>query len=217
MIIASMVLTVIPLTALAPTRCDDPLTAVEDRTCSTPAELGTQVLSTPPAPDPVVAASATAELDFDGSGEVQRGPVRDRIEQLATDVEQARVRAADLAREQRDIEADMESLGEAGGRGGSEAGQRLFERKNAMHEELADLEREIQRLRGETRVDQSEVSDRLDDAASTIEDDKLKERVRWSRGLIGARDGEYIREFEAETARIFEELQEELQRASDAI
>ena len=55
------------------------------------------------------------------------------------------------------------------------------------------------------------------EAATTIRDDMLKERFRYSRGLIGVRDREYTREFEAETTRVVEELAEELQRAVDAI
>ena len=57
----------------------------------------------------------------------------------------------------------------------------------------------------------------MEDAAGTIADDKLKDRVRYSRGFIGIEDGGYPREFEAETTRIVEELQEEMQKASDAM
>ena len=58
----------------------------------------------------------------------------------------------------------------------------------------------------------------LVDATSTIEDNKLRDRVRFSQSLIGSRDTEYnMRQFEAETTPIFNELHEELQRASDAV
>ena len=111
----------------------------------------------------------------------------------------------------------MDSLTEGGGGPGSEAGRRLVERKQLMYEEIADLEREIQRLKGEAGADQSEVSGRLDDAGRKIEDNKLKERIRYSLGLVGTSpDREYVNEFEAETTRVVEELRKELQRASDA-
>ena len=219
MIITWMVLAVIPLTALAPTRCDDPVTAVQGATCPMSAELSVSTETDGvPAPDPVVAPSETAESALARLEEAQRRLEQDRMEQLATGVDEARARAADLAREQRDIEAEMDRhrLGTSA-RPGPGAGRRLFDRKEAMQEEIADLEREIHRLRDEARADQREVSDRLDDAARTIADDKLKERVRYSRGLIGIQDREFMREFEAETTRVVEELQEELQRASDAI
>ena len=111
----------------------------------------------------------------------------------------------------------MDRLAEAGNGPGTDAGRRLFERKEAMQEEIADLEREIGRLTRYARSDQREASDRLREAATTISDDKLKERVRYSRGLIGVQDRAFTREFEAETTRIVEELEEELERVSDAI
>ncbi len=169
-----------------------------------------------PAPDPVVAPFATAESAPDRLEEAQRRLERD-MERLSTDVEEAQARAVDLAREQRDIEADMNRVGEANSGPDSEAGRRLFERKEAMNDEIADLEREIDRLTSIARAYQRDASDRLSEAATMIRDDKLKERVRYSRGLIGVQDREYTREFEAETTRIVEDLQEALQRASDAI
>ena len=112
----------------------------------------------------------------------------------------------------------MDRLAEASRGPGSEAGLRLFLRlfdlKEAMYDEIADLEQEILRLSSEA---QGEISERLDEAARTIKDDKLKERVRYSRGLIGVQDREYMREFEAETTRIVEELQTELWSASRAL
>ena len=163
------------------------------------------------------AATADANSALDRLEETMRRLERDRMERLSTDVEEAQARAAELAREQREVADDMDRLAEAKGQPGSEAGRRLFERKEAMIEEIGDLRREIDRLRSDARADQREASERLDDAARTIEDEKLWDRVRYSRVLIGTEDREYTREFEAETTRIIEELQEELQRASDAI
>ncbi len=129
-------------------------------------------------------------------------------ERRLIEVEIAFERAVLLAHAQRDIEAEMNRLVEARVGPGSEAGRPPIEAKEAMHDEIADLEREILRLSSEA---QGEISELLDEAARTIEDDKLKERVRYSRGIIGFQDREYVREFEAETARIVEELQEELE------
>ncbi len=55
------------------------------------------------------------------------------------------------------------------------------------------------------------------DAATTIDDKKLIERVRYSLGIIGIEDRAYVNEFEAETSRIVEELQRELQSASRSL
>jgi len=163
------------------------------------------------------AATADANSALDRLEDVQRRLERDRIDRLRSDVEETQRRAEDLMREQRDMEADMNRLGEASGGPGTEAGRRLFERKEAMNDEAADLEREIDRLASDARADQRDASERLREASNTIRDDKLKERIRYSRGLIGSQDGEYTNEFEAETTRIVEELAQELEEAIDAI
>ena len=136
---------------------------------------------------------------------------RVRITRLSTGIENALARAQDLAREQRDVEASMDRLAEANLGPGSEAGRRLFDRKEAMYDEVADLEREIDRLMSESWRDERAAADQLDVARGTIVDNKLKERVRYSRGLIGFDDREYAREFEAETTRVVEELQEKME------
>ena len=162
-------------------------------------------------------ATADANSALDRLEEAQRRLERDRMDRLRADVEEAQRRAEDLVREQRNIEAGMNRIGETGGGPGTEAGRRLFERKEAMNEEVTDLDQEIDRLQREARADQREAWNRLEEAGRTIEDDKLKERIRYSRGLIGLQDRDFTREFEAETTRITEELQRELERASDAI
>ena len=136
---------------------------------------------------------------------------------LSNDVQEARVRATGLAREQALIEAEMDRVSEAGHGPGSMAGRTLFDRKEVMNEEIADLEEYIGRLASDAQDGRSEASDRLREAVATISDEKLKERVRYSRGLIGLQDREYTQRFEAETTRVVEELAEELTRASDAI
>lgn len=136
---------------------------------------------------------------------------------LSNGVQEARVRAADLAREQADIEAEMDRVSEAGNGPGSPAGRALLDRKEVMLDEVAALEEHIDRLASEIQEGRNEASDRLREAATTISDDKLKERVRYSRGLIGVQDRDYTREFEAETTRVVEELAEELASASAAI
>ena len=126
------------------------------------------------------AATADANSALDRLQEAQRRLERDRVDRLRSDVEEVQQRAADLVREQRDIQADMNRLGEASSGPGTEAGRRLFERKEAMNQKIADLEREIDRLASDARADQREASDRLRQAATTIRDDKLKERIRYS-------------------------------------
>ena len=160
--------------------------------------------------------SADASSALDRLEEARRRLERDRVSRLREDTEEAVQRAQDLADEQREIQDQMARLGEDG-QDIRESARRLFERKEAMAEELADLESQIDRLSRDARSDQQATADRLVEAAESIRDNKLKERVRYSRGLIGTRDQDYTSEFEAETTRAIDELQEHLEEAVDAV
>ena len=167
-----------------------------------------------PAPDPVVVRFVNPESTLRFEISVRRS----LMDPLRRDVEEALRRAEDLVREQHYVESSMKRLAEATGVSDRQTRRHLlFERKDAMLIEIADLEREILRLTRVARADQGEASVWLNNAASTIEDDKLKERLRYSRGVIGILHLDYSREFEAETSRIVEELQEELESASRAL
>jgi len=161
--------------------------------------------------------SADAGSALDRLEEARRRLERDRVSRLREDAEEALRRTQDLAAEQREIQDQMARLGEEGDGDIREAARRLFERKEAMAEELADLESQIDRLSSDARSDQRETSDRLKEAANSIRDNKLKERVRYSRGLIGTRDQDYTGQFEAETTRAVDELQQRLEEAVEAV
>ena len=161
--------------------------------------------------------SADANSALDRLEEARRRLARDRVDRLSEDAEEALQRTQDLASEQREIQDQMARLGDEDGGDIRAAARRLFERKEAMAEELADLESQIDRLSSDARSDQRAASDRLKEAANSIRDNKLKERVRYSRGLIGTRDQDYTKQFEAETTRAVDELQQRLEGAVGAV
>ena len=163
------------------------------------------------------AGTADAASALDRLEDARRGLEHDRTVRLRDDTEEAARRAEALAEDQREIQQQMARLGELEGTALEEAARRLFERKGAMTEELGSLEGQIDRLSAEARATQRETSDQLGEAANSIRDNKLKERVRYSNQLIGTRDQDYTREFEGETQRGFDELEERLERAAAAV
>ena len=158
------------------------------------------------------AASALDRLE-----EARRRLERNRVGRLREDTEDALRRAREMAEEQRRIGRQMSQLAEKEGAALQESARRLFERKESMAEELRDLEGQIDRLGGDARPSQRAAAERLAEAANSIRDNKLKERVRYSRGLIGTGDQDYTRQFEAETQRAFDELEDRLGQAVDAV
>jgi hypothetical protein len=110
---------------------------------------------------------------------------------------------------------DVERLAE----GGNQSGRlrRLMERKEEMAEETAELEADLDRLARESRSEQRDASRRLREAANAIRDDKLEDKIRYSRGVVQQRSPEYARNFEEEIADDIEELRERIEMARDAI
>ncbi|GMR12087.1 MAG: hypothetical protein BMS9Abin29_0274 [Gemmatimonadota bacterium] len=162
--------------------------------------------------------TAEAGAAQDRLAEAQRRLQQNRVERLRRDAQDALRRAESLVREQEDIKEGMSRLGEGDINQQLEKARRLFERKEAQAREVADLERQLDRIAADARQEQQrDASDRLTEAANSIRDNKLKERVRYSRGLIQARDPEFTEEFEEGTATAIDELRDRITKGTEAI
>lgn len=161
--------------------------------------------------------TAEASAAQDRLAEAQRRLQKNRVERLRQDAQDALRRAENLVREQEDIKESMSRLGEGDINQQLEEARRLFERKEAQATEVADLERQLDRVAADSRQEQRDASERLTEAANSIRDNKLKERIRYSRGLIQARDSEFTEGFEEETANAIDELRDRIAEAMEAI
>ena len=150
--------------------------------------------------------------------------VQDRLQneqtgRLQRDIADALRRANRLADEQREVASEVSGLeglqNEDEGR--IENLRRLMERKDEMEGEVADLERQIDSTSADFRRDERDASRRLQEAASGIRDNKLKEKIRYSKGLMRARPGDTANAFEAEIGNDLGELAETLAEAADAV
>ncbi len=163
------------------------------------------------------ASTAEATSALDRLEDAQRRLEEQRDARLRRDVADARQRAEELAREQERMREDVADL-QRGGFGGVQQLERLMERKDAMFEEVADLERQLDRAAAEAlREDQREAAGKIQEAAGGIRDDKLKEKIRFSKGVAQERDATYADAFEEQIARDIERLGQRLEDAEGAI
>jgi hypothetical protein len=139
-----------------------------------------------------------------------------RSEGLRRDLQDARNRAERLRAQQDRIQAGVDRI-ESAGPDREERVRRLTEDKEQQFEELAELEADLDRLSREARSDSPETARALREASGVIRDSKLKEKIRFSRGVIRERSDEYARNFEREIGRDFDKLIEGLDRADDAL
>ena len=160
---------------------------------------------------------AEAGAALDRLREVQDRLQNEQAGRLERDIEEALRRANRLADEEREVAAEVNGLGGLSDDERMAHMQGLMERKDAMETEVADLERQIDSTSAEFRRDQRDASRRLAEAADSIRDNKLKEKIRYSKGLIRSRAPETAQAFEDEIGSDIGDLQEKLQAAEQAV
>jgi len=160
---------------------------------------------------------AEAGAALDQLREVQRELAGEQSSRLARDIEDAQRRAAEVAADESEIAEQVNNLGNLSEEERQDRARRLSERKDEMFGELADLERELDSTSAEFRRDEQNASRALQDAANGIRESKLKEKVRYSRGLVRARSPEYAQQFEQEIGGDIADLERQLAEAADQV
>ena len=160
---------------------------------------------------------AEAGAALDRLREVQERLQGEQSGRLQRDIQDQLRRANRLADEQREVRSDVAGLPEMENEERMTQLRRLLERKNEMESEVADLERQLDSTSAEFRRDERDASRRLQEAAGTIRDNKLKEKIRYSRGLMRSRPGDTANAFETEIGSDIGELAEKLAEAAASV
>ena len=160
---------------------------------------------------------AEAGAALDRLREVQRQLQGEQSGRLSRDIEDAQRRAAELAEEEAEVTNQVAGLDNLQDEERVERIRQLMERKDEMEGEVADLEREIDSTSAEFRRDEGDASRALQEAANGIRESKLKEKIRYSRGLVRARSPEYARQFEEEIGGDIADLERQLADAAEAV
>jgi hypothetical protein len=160
---------------------------------------------------------AEAAVALDRLREVQRQLQGQQSERLARDIEDFRRRAEELSAEEAEVGEQVSGLGDVADEERVDRIARLTERKNEMESQVADLERDIDSTSAEFRREERGASTELQEAANGIRESKLKEKIRYSRGLIRARSPAYAKQFEAEIGNDIRDLEQRLAEAGEAV
>ena len=140
-----------------------------------------------------------------------------RGERLQRDLDDARDRVEELARLQEDVEDRMAAMREDGPPARDEVGD-IRETKTEMAEEVGDLLARLDQLAATARREGTEGAEQLDEATGTIRETQLRERLLYSRGLVGrAGQEEYAEAFENQTAQAIQSLRNRLEEAAEAV
>ncbi len=146
----------------------------------------------------------------------------ERSTRLDRDLSGFKEKAEALKRSQAQIASEMRELAQEGsspapGPGASSKADRVRERKESLASEVAELESRLDKVARESRREQKETSRKLQEAANGIRDAKLKEKIRYTRGLVdrpGSRDAEAL---ETDIGRSIDELGARIGEASKSV
>ncbi len=147
---------------------------------------------------------------------------RDRLEgaqddRVERDLADARRRVDDLASRQRDVQRRMEAMDDASRPSPEEVG-RVRATKGDMAEQVGDVLDRLDRLANGLRRDGQPGADEIGEATRTIRETQLRERLLWSRQLVGRPGQEdYADAFENQTAQAIRSLGNRLDEAAAAV
>ena len=136
-----------------------------------------------------------------------------RLERDARDLVQ---RAERLAEEQRDVARGVEEL-RAGNNRELGASTRLMQRKDAMANEVADIEGRLDRMSAEARREQRDASRKLQEAANAIRESRLRERILFSKGVMQGGSPEYARSLEEQIGSSVDDVKRRIEEAAGAV
>ncbi len=141
---------------------------------------------------------------------------RSSADRLAAAAADAQRRAADLAAEQAAVEADARDLAGRGNPAGAER-DRLLQRKDRLAAGVAQLEHDLDAIAGAARGAQRDSARPLADAAKAIRDDRIQDKIRFSKSVAAAPPSTYGRQLEHDITANLDSLATRLDGAGRAL
>ncbi|HVL66010.1 MAG TPA: DUF4175 family protein, partial [Vicinamibacterales bacterium] len=133
------------------------------------------------------------------------------------DINDAIRRAEQIAAEQKDIAGEVRGLGDAGSRNREQV-QQLVDRKAALEQQVGELEKQIDRAAADIRRDEREAARRLSEAAGSLRDNRVRDKIRYSGALVRSGMSQADTEtFEREIASNLQTLRDKLGEAQAAL
>jgi hypothetical protein len=131
--------------------------------------------------DPSAAAQASAALER--LKEAERKLQQTQSGRAERDVRNARQQAEEIAREQREIADAAQGL-EGAGAQRQERVEQLSQRKDQLANRVGELEQQLNRTAGDIARQEREASRKMSEAAGTLRDRAVRDRIRWSRSIL---------------------------------
>lgn len=161
------------------------------------------------------AGSAEAQRAVERLQDARRRLQQDRETRLEEDVRSALDRVRDLQARQREMQEELRDA-PADPRERREALGEMVAEKGEMAREALELRQELTRLSQEARARDQEAARELAEAADAIDQEKLVEKIQYSRGVVEMREPEFARIGEEGIQASLDVLEEALREAVEA-
>ncbi len=169
-------------------------------------------------------AAAARNADGAARGQSALDELRDarrRLEQSRSagrenEIRDALRRAERLSAQQQDVRREVDRLDDAGP-ARNERVRRLVDRKNEMADEVRDLEAQLTELARAMREEQPDAARRLNETAREARDQRLADKILFSRGVVQERSTDYARNFEEQIGADLDSLEQGIRDALDAV
>jgi hypothetical protein len=134
------------------------------------------------------------------------------------DLQRAQKQAEELANEQKEVASDVNGLESAEAGAGRQAkAQALGQRKDAMDAKVADLQQQLEKIANEMRRDEKDAARKLDEAAGSIRDKRIREKIRYTKSTLQGAGAQSARGMEEDIALNLQNLQKKIEDAAGAV
>jgi len=133
------------------------------------------------------------------------------------DLQNAQKEADALANEQKEIAKDVNGLDSQSGAARDEKAQSLAQRKEAMDAKVADLQNQLEKLANDMRRDEKDAARKLDEAAGSIRDKRIREMIRYSRAALNGSPNQYARAMEESIGSNLDALSKKINEAAGSM
>ncbi|MBM3771491.1 MAG: DUF4175 domain-containing protein [Acidimicrobiia bacterium] len=159
---------------------------------------------------------AQAQAALERLRQAQQRLERNRSGRGERDVQQAIKQAEELAREARDVEKQVQGLEGLAGSDRQFKAQQLGQRKDSMDSRVADLQDQLEKLSNQARGEERPAARKLDEAAGSITDKRIREMIRYSKNALQGSPSEYARAVEGQIGTNLEALRKKIEDAAAA-
>jgi outer membrane murein-binding lipoprotein Lpp len=163
------------------------------------------------------AGAAQAQSALERLQEAQKKLQQSQTGRAQRDIADAQRQADEIAREHQQIAEGVRGL-DGAGTSRQQQVQQLSERKESLESKVAELEKQLDSAASDMARTERDASRRLSEAAGSMRDNRLRDKIRYSRSMIraGVQAGD-ASNFEQEIGSNIGELQKKIGEAAAAL